>query len=364
MKKILIVTDFYYPHISGITNYIEQQVKFLIANGNNVTILTTKHNNNLQKEEKFLNLKIIRVEPNFKISRGFFSLKLSYEFKKLIKYHDLVFLHYPLTEIFLFLFLLKKNKTIFFYHCLPSFNNFLFKIFKFYFLLFGIVMMIRSKRVVFLSIDYLKNLKFTNSFKSKCLEIPPYVKASKNKMNVKINDKFTIGYLGRISFEKNLEVLIEASIYLKNIGIVHKLIIAGDDEDERFLYYINKIKNLANKYKHISFIGKIAEKNKAKFYNNLNIFILPSNNSLEGFGIVQLEAMSCNIPVIARDIPGVRTIIKKTNSGLLFSSKQQLIDNILNLKQKKLVDYSISKKVSIYYSRRKFNENMQKLINF
>ena len=50
-KKILIVTDFYKPHISGITTYIDQLINSLILNKNFVTILTIHHSSELPRYE-------------------------------------------------------------------------------------------------------------------------------------------------------------------------------------------------------------------------------------------------------------------------------------------------------------------------
>ena len=90
------------------------------------------------------------------------------------------------------------------------------------------------------------------------------------------------------------------------------MIIAGDLEDMRFEKYIKKVLLRSKENSNIRFVGKIEEKNKSEFYQFLNVFALPSVNSFEAFGIVQLEAMSYGVPVVASNIKGVRSVIKKT----------------------------------------------------
>ena len=75
-----------------------------------------------------------------------------------------------------------------------------------------------------------------------------------------------------------MEYLIDASNKLEQNEIDHKLIIAGDNTDPRFQKYIQRLQNISNK--NVYFLGKINEKEK-EFYQNLDIFILPSINSLE-----------------------------------------------------------------------------------
>ena len=71
-------------------------------------------------------------------------------------------------------------------------------------------------------------------------------------------------------------------------------------------------------------MGKVPENDLDKFYSGLDVFVLPSINSLEAFGMVQLEAMFCGVPVIASDLPGVRTIVQNTKMGLICKKKDHV----------------------------------------
>ena len=61
------------------------------------------------------------------------------------------------------------------------------------------------------------------------------------------NTRITIGYLGRLSNEKGLEYLIDASNKLEENEIDHKLIIAGDNTDTNFKNIYKDFKILVTK---------------------------------------------------------------------------------------------------------------------
>ena len=53
----------------------------------------------------------------------------------------------------------------------------------------------------------------------------------------------------------------------------------------------------------------------AAFYPNLDVIVVPSLNSTETFGLVQVEAMLCGTPSIACNLPGVRQPVLQTRMG-------------------------------------------------
>ena len=64
-------------------------------------------------------------------------------------------------------------------------------------------------------------------------------------------------------------------------------------------------------------MGRLSDEEQAVFYSEIDVLALPSVNSLESFGMVQVEAMMCGAPVIASDLPGVRTVVDSTGMGLI-----------------------------------------------
>ena len=321
MKKILIVTDFYKPHISGITSFIESISNIYVKNRVRIIILTACHDSRLKRIERINRTIIIRSKILLKISRGHYSFSLIKDFIFLSKRVDIVNFHFPLAEIFPLCLLTNKTK-ITNYHCLPPRIGINFQsIFNIYFSIVSIISLWMSDKIVVFSNDYFSSIPFSNYFRNKVCEIPPAVK---QRSNIKFNENVlrnneipTIGFLGRICSEKGLENLIKSSKTLKENNFNHNLLIAGNLEDKRFKKYILHIKKLAKSNSNIKFLGLLNEKEKNNFFNKINILILPSINSYEAFGIVQLEAMSYGKLVIASDLKGVRIPVNRTNNGLI-----------------------------------------------
>ena len=112
-----------------------------------------------------------------------------------------------------------------------------------------------------------------------------------------------IGYVGRISPEKGLPVLIEAA---RRTGIPTK--IAGDPSLMPELF--EKQPN------NVEFVGKLGRQELPKFLDGLRALVVPSV-WYEAFGIVCVEALSRGIPVIASDIGGLGEVVEHNRTGLL-----------------------------------------------
>jgi glycosyltransferase involved in cell wall biosynthesis len=72
---------------------------------------------------------------------------------------------------------------------------------------------------------------------------------------------------------------------------------------------------------HWKFLGLIPDDELAAFYHLCDVVVLPSTNSTEAFGMVQVEAMTCGTPAVASDMPGVRQPVLQTGMGKLFRLK-------------------------------------------
>ncbi|HXD09817.1 MAG TPA: glycosyltransferase family 4 protein, partial [Anaerolineales bacterium] len=87
---------------------------------------------------------------------------------------------------------------------------------------------------------------------------------------------------------------------------------------------------------HWKFLGNLAPIELAALYPNLDVLTVPSLNSTEAFGLVQIEAMMNGVPCVASALPGVRQpvtmhrmgrIAKIGDSADLAASILEVLDN-------------------------------------
>jgi glycosyltransferase involved in cell wall biosynthesis len=64
-----------------------------------------------------------------------------------------------------------------------------------------------------------------------------------------------------------------------------------------------------------TFLGVLNLQQMTAFYPNLDALVVPSLNSTEAFGLVQIEAMMHNIPCVASALPGVRRPVQMHEMG-------------------------------------------------
>ena len=82
------------------------------------------------------------------------------------------------------------------------------------------------------------------------------------------------------------------------------------------------------------------------YYNSANLLVLPSIDRSEAFGLVLLEAMACAKPVIASNLPGVRTVVEEGKNGLLVRPGQ--VDDLAKKILIVLSDESLQKQYGNY----------------
>ncbi|MBP9841153.1 MAG: glycosyltransferase family 4 protein [Simkaniaceae bacterium] len=118
--------------------------------------------------------------------------------------------------------------------------------------------------------------------------------------------------LGRLSPEKGFETAIQAFSYLKNSGSSARLIIAGGGQERPLLESLVHQLKLQDA---VHFTGELEREQGRMWINQATLMLVPSY--FESFGLVALEAMHMQRPVIASRIGGLQEVILDNQTGFL-----------------------------------------------
>ena len=127
-------------------------------------------------------------------------------------------------------------------------------------------------------------------------------------------------FVGRLGPEKNLSVLLES---VKSLKIKVLLLIVGDGILRPEL---ERVSRESRSDQRVVFWGTADR--VERFFQIADAFALPSLT--EGFPNALLEAMSCGVPSIGSDIPGIRVMIKDGVNGYLFRQDARELGDKLN----------------------------------
>ncbi len=141
----------------------------------------------------------------------------------------------------------------------------------------------------------------------------------------------TVGSMDRAHPFKGIDILIRALVDLPSD--VHALLV-GEGDRRADYQALAKDLGLAER---VHFLGRLDDEKLVRALRSMDVFAFPSTSGAEAFGLAMLEAMSCGVPVVASDLPGVRRVADQ--AGLLVPPGDQVaLSRALNtlLEDKKL----------------------------
>jgi len=348
--KVLLVLTYYDPHVSGLTIYVKRLATNLAARGHQVTVLTSRYDPELPATEVIDGVHVVRVPVMMRISKGVIMPAFPLVAWKLIRQHDVVSIHLPQLEASLLGLLsrLAGRPLVLTYHCdlqLPRgwFNRIVDKVVFASNYLAGRF----AKAAVAYTQDFAEHSHFLSRFLDKVNIIPPPVimpapePAAVEAFRVEhdLADRQVVGMAARLATEKGVEVLIDAMPRFLEVFPRAKVLFAGQylDVMGEEVYYqrlMPMIEELGPE--HWEFLGILTQDQMAPFYAACDVVVVPSLNSTESFGLVQVEAMLCGTPSIASNLPGVRQPPRMTGMGEVvpIGDADGLADSIIRISQK------------------------------
>jgi glycosyltransferase involved in cell wall biosynthesis len=329
--KILTVLTYYRPHTSGLTIYAERLARALTSRGHQVTVMTTQYDKSLPRLETMDGVKIIRVPVALRISKGVIAPTFGWVATRLVAEHDVVQMHLPQFDApgVALRGRLFGKPAVLTYHCdlllPPGFFN---RLVNFVVEFQNNTAAILSNQIVTYTQDYADHSSFLSRYKSKVrtilppveLPVPPPGAADSFARAHHLPDrKPAIGMAARFAAEKGVEVLLDALPAILKKYPKTQVLFAGTHQNVMGEQaYFNRLIGRIREYEqsgHWTFLGNLDPAQMAAFYPNLDVLVVPSLNSTEAFGLVQIEAMINGVPSVASDLPGVRQPVKMHGMG-------------------------------------------------
>ena len=135
------------------------------------------------------------------------------------------------------------------------------------------------------------------------------------------DNTFILGFVGRLSVEKNVRMLVDLERTLVHAGLTNfRFLIVGQGAEEQWLRA-----NLQN----AEFTGVLFGPELGRAYANMDVFVFPSLT--DTYGNVVLEALSAGVPAVVSDGGGPRFIVRQGETGFVAKSLDEFCKHVTDL---------------------------------
>ncbi len=316
--KILQVNKLYYPYTGGVERVVQQiaeglaeqtEMKVLVCNKDRETVVETINGVEVQRSGSFAMLGNLPL-----------SIKFIRDFQKMAKNYDIVHFHMPFP-IGDFAGLLSgyEGKIVLWWHSDVVRQ-------KKMMLLYRPIMerfLKRADAIVVATQGHIDGSAYLKPYADKCIVIPygvnpaieekadEWLEKEHSPQKIETADapvKFL--FAGRLVYYKGCKVLLEAFRQVKR----GELYLVGSGMMEA------ELKSLAERFginDRVHFLGNVSDEELGKNFEKCDVFVLPSIARSEAFGLVQIEAMAYEKPVINTNLAsGVPYVSIHEETGL------------------------------------------------
>lgn len=318
------VTATFPPYRGGTGNVAYQNALELIHRGHEVHVFTAL-SSNVDLEEFNSGIKIHRIKPIFRTGNAIFLPQLLSR----LQGFDVIHLHYPFYggEFVALASWLRQIPMVITYHQDVLLDGLLGLLEKLMRCSLEKMVLRQASRLLFTSQDYFQ-FSHARPLLGKSKEL---VKTLSNGVDI---NHFSPG-LPPVDLSARLKptpdtriVLMVAALdhahYFKGIDIFLKSlsgmpawvtgVIVGDGELRSVYMRQARSLLLGNR---VHFAGRVSDDVLPDYYRLADVTVLPSVTRGEAFGLVLLESLACATPVVATNLPGVRTVVDHGKDGYL-----------------------------------------------
>ena len=349
--RIGLFTDTYFPQVSGVATSIRTLKTELEKQGHAVFIFTTTD----KDVNRYEDWQIIRIPsvPFFAFKDRRFAYRGFTKALEIAKQYQLDIIHtqteFSLGLLGIWIARELKIPVIHTYH--TQYEDYVHYIAK--------GMLIRPSMVKYLVRGFLHDVDgvicpseivrdLLSKYKVKVEKrvIPTGIELAKfERPEIKEDEKMLLS-LSRISYEKNIQAVLDAFVEVLKEEDKVKLVVAGDGP------YLDSLKEQAVKLQiqdQVIFTGMIAPSETALYYKAADFFISASTSETQG--LTYLESLASGTPVIAHGNPYLDNLISDKMFGTLYYGEHDLAGAILealiatpDMNEQKLADklYEIS----------------------
>lgn len=332
--KILQTPVRFYPFIGGVENYVYHLSEELVKMGHQVKVICANEPHS-PKEEVINNIIVERLPYIAKIANT--NLTPTLPFKIPGEDFDILHTHLPTpwtADWSAFYAKLKGKPLVLNYYNDIVASGAASNIASLYNKTFLKFLLKQADRIIIIQEDYLKTSPYLSKYADKVRVVPVGVDVDRFKpldVETEKNSIFFLSLLDEYHLYKGLDYLLESIKIVKEEIKDIKLIVGG--KGTLLEHYKSRAESLGIQ-DNVQFHGFIPEEEIVAYYNRCQIFALPSISSAqEGFGIVALEALACEKPVITTEIVGVSDEIAKEGLGAIVPPKDAnaLAEGIIKL---------------------------------
>jgi glycosyltransferase involved in cell wall biosynthesis len=318
--RIVQVTPYFHPHAGGVESHVRGLAREFAQEGHEVTVVTPRYDRRLPEEEQLDGYRIVRTR-----SLGVaFNTPVDVGTSRVVRTMDadVFHLHYPppLTSYFATRALERRDvPVVLTYHCdlfLAGVSGRLLSG------LYQRAFLPRTLRRVDRIVVHTKSYGVTSAMlRGRELAVIPSVvdlerfrpgfDAGSLRESLRLQGKRVLAFTGRLVPHKGVDVILEALSLLPS-DVVLVVIGAGP----RLPSLIGHARRLGLESR-VRFCPSVSDDDLPHYLALGEMFVFPSQNRLEGFGLVVAEAMAAGLPVVIADMPGVREVIEPGMEGLL-----------------------------------------------
>jgi glycosyltransferase involved in cell wall biosynthesis len=302
MTRIAQITPVYPPYKGGIGNVAREYAEYLIRTGHEVEVFTPDYGPPHARKDAAIPVHYLK--PWLRYGRAAFVPQL---YGRLDDF-DLVHLHYPFfggAEAAARYCRRKKTPLVMTYHMDVAGLGIVKTVAGIYRRTMMPFVINRADRILVEEMPFAVDLERFSPGRD-----PAFAK----KHSLPPNEPLLlfVGGLDTEHYFKGVHVLLQALAEIKDLP--WRLIVVGDGNLRTT--YQNEVKYLGLADR-VCFHGSVGNKLLPDYYRNADLFVFPSTDRSEAFGLVALEAQASGVPVVASALPGVRTVVKNGKTGLL-----------------------------------------------